>query len=333
MRPDQAFNPIRALESAWKILMKAPLPMWVGGLILVAVQSIAAIGGNPNLNLRMHHAWEPMIGLLIPMVMIGVFVGVAVSLAVSWLSVGYFNGVATVMRTGDVEFEKLFDARGRWISMFLTRLLQGFLLVLSMLPLGFGPLMGVIAHQALGLAEGLSVLVGIGGFLVCLPICFYVGLGLLLAPYSVALEGTNPFEAIARSWALASGNRLMLLVFSLVTILMVIAGLLMCCAGLLPAAIMIEVMWVEAYVQATQVDNYDDWWIRTVNRPRMSVPPTAAAEIPVESALEDGPAEERLPATDPEPLPSEGVGGQFDPGGWREQADIPPIDEDEEPTR
>ena len=327
MRPDQAFNPIRALESAWKILMKAPLPMWVGGLILVVVQSAAGMGGNPNFNLKFH-GWDAAAVVLIPLVLIALAVGVAVSLVISWLSVGYFNGVATVMRTGDVEFEKLFDARGRWLSMFLTRLLQGFLVFLSILTLGIGPIMGVIAHEALGLDGGVGVAVGALGFLVCVPICVYVVLGLALAPYAAALEDVNPIEAIARSWTLASGNRLMLLVFLLATILIVFVGLLMCCVGVLPASILVEVMWVEAYVQATQVDNFDEWWIRTANRPQRTGPPTAAvAPGPLPE-----PPEEKRHVPDPEPPPAEGVGGPFDPGGWRDQAGIPPI-EDDEPQR
>ena len=39
----------------------------------------------------------------------------------AWPSVGYYNGVAKVMRTGNVEFGELFNSRGRWLNALLEQ--------------------------------------------------------------------------------------------------------------------------------------------------------------------------------------------------------------------
>ncbi len=65
----------------------------------------------------------------------------------------------------------------------------------------------------------------------------YVGLGLSLGAHVIVLEGQDAASALRRSWALAEGNRLHLLMFCIVMVVVrvaaALAGLLACCVGTL----------------------------------------------------------------------------------------------------
>jgi hypothetical protein len=323
MTAAHAFNPIRSVESAWKLLLKAPLPLAVGGLILVIVQGV--MGAGYQFTFSPGSSWHPgfSVAVLAPLLFLSAGISIAVMAVVSWLSVGYYNGVQEVMYRGDTEFEKLFDPRGRWLSMFLTRLLQGFLGFLAAMLLGIGPLAAVIMHEAGGLDEDVAVAAGFISGLLLAPIWAYLTLGLMFAPYAAAFEEIGPFDAIARSWELARGNRWMLVVFALGSAAVALVGLAMCCVGVLPASILIEVMWVEAYVRAVRGDEVDGWWVVTRGRgadPAPSVENSPPREVPVEPTPEP-------PA--PEEVAGEEEGeddGPFDPGAWRKQAGLPPFD-------
>ena len=69
-----------------------------------------------------------------------------------------------------------------------------------------------------------------------LPAVVYAALGTFLGELVVALEGEAPMRALRRSFALAHGNRMTLLWFSLVCAvvqMLSLAGLLLCCVGVL----------------------------------------------------------------------------------------------------
>lgn len=340
MRRAQAFNPIRAMESAWRLVIKAPLPMAVGGLILVVVQQVSGAGfqfGNDP-TIRFHGDISHALPVLGPLLVIGLAMFLVLYGVVAWLSVGYYNGVAEVMRTGTTEFGKLYDSRGRWLTVLLARVLRDVIGVMSFGLLLIPVVFGIISHEALDFDEGVSVLAAILGGLALLPIIVYLWLGLVFVPQAVALEDIGPVEAIARSWKLASGKRLWLLLFALITFAIGLLGLILCCFGGLQASgILIEVMWTEAYVQATTGEETDGWWITT----GQDVGPSGetadddrwpAPESPVEPPVASSPTPP--PPAEPEPpdevasAPEPEDSGAFDPGAWRDQIDIPPFDED-----
>ncbi len=278
---------------------------------MFVVQSFGGVAVNVNLN---SNGWREHLLWAMPSVGGGLVATVFAWLALSWLSVGYFRSIRRVMRTGQAEFEDVVKPGDLWIPMVLTRAVQGLLMFGAALPFAVPPTFALMLHKGLGLHGGISVGIAILGVLAYIPCLVYISLGLVFMPHATALEGLSVGDSIKRSWELASGHRWWILLFSLATVAISLVGFMLCCVGILPATILIQVMLCEAYVQATDiVGDSEEWWIESqtsyANRARsrefQSPAPPASTPAP--------------PASD-EP---------FDPGRWRGDADIPPIDEGE----
>ena len=318
MHKSIAFQPTRALSSAWDLLMKAPLPLWVGGLILMVVQSLGSFGGSGgNIQFDGDNP-EELIWLILPLMFIGFALSVIVMGVTAWLRVGYYNGVRSVMRDGEVEFDRLYKAEGRWLTVFLTLLLQGVLSFAAVLPIALVALIAILVGEGLGLADGgMAGLVGLVVFLY-LPVLIYVQLGLILMVYPAALDGFGPVESLRESWSLASGERLQLFLMGLLQFGLFMVGLLACCVGAIPAGILAEVMWCEAYVQATRDRDDGSWWVD--HRGRTEAPDA-------DDDWDAGLGHARSAETEPIPRDIEpespGAPEGFDPGGWRDGEDEP----------
>ena len=93
------------------------------------------------------------------------------------------------------------------------------------------------------------------------------------------------------------------------------------------AGILVEVFWCEAYVQATDiVGDSETWWIQRGpgrDGPRHEESSFAPREPEFEATPPPAP-----PAPEPEASDE-----PFDPGRWRREADIPPIDDEPDPPR
>lgn len=318
MHKSIAFQPTRALSSAWDLLMKAPLPLWVGGLILWVVQSLGSFGGGSgNIQVDGENP-EEMIWLILPLMFIGFALSIVVMGVTAWLRVGYYNGVRTVMRDGDVEFDRLYKAEGRWLTVFLTLLLQGVLAFAAALPLALVVLIAVLLGQGLDVADGgMAALIGLA-VLLYLPVFIYIQLGLILMVFPAALDGFGPVESLRESWSLAGGERMQLFLIGLLQFGLMLVGLLACCIGVIPAGILAEVMWCEAYVQATRDRDDGSWWID--HRGRKDDP---GAGDDWDAGLGHARSAEAEPvARDAEPEPPASPEG-FDPGGWRDGEDEP----------
>ncbi len=320
MHKSTAFNPTRALSNALDLLMKAPLPLWVGGLVLIFVEGLAQ--GGAQFRIDLDGRPEDALRVALPFVAFGLCFGLVVALVTAWLRIGYYQAVRTVMRDGDAEFGELYRASNRWLAVFLAGLVQGLANLVAALPLALFGGAAALAGQALGIEDGLLALLILFSAALYLPVLVYVSLGLSLTVHAAVLEERGPVEAALRSWELASGVRVQLLLMSLLSLVLVIAGLLMCCVGVIPAAIVIEVLWCEAYVQATR--DGEGWWID--HRGSGGGPPDGGVRgggewDPVEGAPTSGAATPGLAGgADPGrggAAPEDGEPGGFDPSAWR----------------
>jgi hypothetical protein len=337
MHKTQAFQPFRALQSAWAILMKAPLPMWVGGLILVVVESLGSGGGGgTEFRFDEFEEIERFVWFLIPLIGLGLLLTLVVIAVTSWLKVGYYTGVESVMRDGSVEFEQLFKAQGRWLNVFLVHLFQLLLSLLLASPFLIGTFLMIGIGKGLGLEEGPMFLIVVLFCLAYLPVYIYFLLGLILMTYPAALDGDGPMVSLTKSWTLASGIRVQLFLMGLLQLAMVIVGICACCLPALAAGILGHVMWCEAYIQATR-DDMGEWWVHSR---KVSTPPTRRGQESG-AAFEDERGDSHR---DPEGVGRETAGhgetrpqeqelpdpdAPFDPSAWRRGPDIPPIEEDE----
>lgn len=315
MNSRKALQPVRCLGSAWGLTKQSPAALWLAGLLIMVVGSMSTVldllGMSPalvDLGVR-------------PVVQLGLFsdviyiywmgvnsvVAVVAGLALAWLRLGYYRGVRAAMRRDSVEFGDMFETAGRWWSFCFTSLLSAGLLLLASVP----PfLVDFLGHMIGGTREEEMIAVLIGQLLY-LPVWLYLVLGLTWMMQACALEELGPVASLKRSWQLARGKRWPILRLAVFTVVFGLLGFFACLVGMIPVIILVEIMWVESFVQITER------------------PGTSTDEPSVDPELAGAPGELGLgaePASGATQAESRTGDGPFDPGAWRESADIPPID-------
>ena len=77
-------------------------------------------------------------------------------------------------------------------------------------------------------------------------------MGLLLSEAALLYEDRQPVDAVKRSWAMAKGNRLRLFAFMLVNTFFTMAGVLLCCVGVLATGAIARFAIFEAFLQLSE---------------------------------------------------------------------------------
>lgn len=314
MNRSSAFDAIRCLKSAWELTTRAPGALWGAGLILVLVDGCSSEFSTDGVDLGYHteyvdgavvESWasNPFVvggALAIAFVMMVVF-----GLAIAFLRAGFYTGVRAVMQGHEVRFGQMFNNNQNWVPTFFAEVFRVLLIVLGMFIWA-----ATFGFSALILGPGGALAGAVGGLFILLPLFVYFHLGTTFMGHAAALEGLGPMQALARSWSLADGQRFSLIVMYVVQFGLAILGLLAMCLGIFPAAVLSQIMWVEAYVQAT--DQRPPGSRSAGNSGSPSDPPSgnAAAAAP----------------QDPTPRASFDEPGDFDPGGWRKDLDVPKED-------
>ena len=271
MPPDKALDPTRSFEVAWKLLRQAPVTVLLGGLILFFLEG----GGSGGVNLvsrghvfsemgrsgtdlrRVFEELRPFLLILIPIV---ACIAIAFFALSSWIEVGFARAVEFSLRTGKDEIGKVFSGGDRLGAMLLARFLCGLIHIACLVPVMalVLALMFVLAPRGAGVLLGLSSLLIA---LVALAVTLYLAIGLFFVNPIVALESCSPTEAISRSWKMAGGRRLRILWFLVFQFFLGIAGLCLCCVGLLLTTPLSNVMRFEVYLALTRGGEYPQWWI------------------------------------------------------------------------
>jgi len=268
----RAFDPIRSLQSAWKLLKQAPVMVLIGGLLLAFLEGGANagfqfspgrhdFGRSRDFGETLQQIFEDMKPWLMVMIPIAICIGLAFFALSSWIEVGFARAIEGALRTGKDDIGKVFSGGDRFGAMLLARFLSALILIATFLPVAALVFAGVYftRHEepTLMLILGL-VLCG----LIWLVFEIYISLGLCLVKPIVAFESCSPSEAIAKSWQLASGHRLQLFWFLLFQgLLSLVSVLCTCCLGLFITVPMTQVMRFEAYVALTKGGEYPQWWI------------------------------------------------------------------------
>ena len=262
----QAFNISRGLENGWAAFKRAPIPLFLGALLMQCTESGGGRGGGNSGGsswddggssgmdfdyrmelselLRADVAPFPSdmglggmggleIGLIVGMVLLGLFCGVLLVLFRSFLHTGYLRLHVRALES-EGSFGDLFSGMDRLFPMLLWKLLKGFVsmgaFVVSALP-GIGLVVAGLMMEMYGLSIGGGVLI----MLLSVPVLIYVGLGLSMGDHAVALDELGPTAALEKSWSLVRGNRiplfLFLFVYGLARIASLIVGVLMLCIG------------------------------------------------------------------------------------------------------
>lgn len=266
MHFNQAYDPFRALGSAWKLLRVAPLSILVGGGLLLLTDLPAYLFEDHGTGFKFEQRGE--FGELRPVVvaaavLLGLLLFVALLLFSSLVRLGYARAVERALAEGSQDVGDLFQARGRFVTMLLTRLLVFLVWFAASLPFGFVAAIAVLGDTELGL-HGLGSVVGIVGALLYLPCFVYFVLGVSLATEAVAIEGMQPTEALARSWELVRRHRMVLLLYLVVTGLAAVLGVLACCIGLFVSYPLMRAGWYESYLRLVREGEPETWHAKPV---------------------------------------------------------------------
>jgi hypothetical protein len=266
-----AFDPIRAIQSAFQVLSKSPAAIVLGGFLLwicdVARGAIPHPGfgqkrsGDDFENWRQfgHAAWDALGAALTGLTLL--WLGFALAFAIAaWLFrcvvfIGFAGTVEKTLVRGTADTAGLFDARGRWASMALTQIVCGVLTFLSILP---GVAVAGIVAAAIVAGTDKPVLAGIAAVAIVLfyvPIVVYIGLGLSLAGHAVAIEDMGTNEAIVRSWLLVRGHRWSMLFF------WIVVGLLhvLCCCLFFGPTMVTETAAIDGYLRLVKGSDPTLW--------------------------------------------------------------------------
>ena len=264
----RAFDPFRALRSAWSAVRQAPVPLLLGG-ILLAVSSGGGGGfGNPAAGVNLEERggeldWEALLPVFAALGAVSCCVALALFLFSSWIEIGFNHAVSDVVRTGRGDVGAVFDARGRYLDMLLARFYAGLVQVALVLP--FALVVGALAWAAAerALPEEALVAVAVLTTIVVLVLVVYVQLGLAFVAQAVALEGLRPIDALGRSWQIARGHRWQLLLYWIVLIVFTLLGFCLCCIGVLFTSALARVAATESYLAWTRGDERPGWWIES----------------------------------------------------------------------
>lgn len=257
MRFSDAFDPFRGIANSWKLLLRAPAVVLIGGIVLM----LTTYGdrGTEYTTEGDVTAWEAL-GLA-ALTAGGCITAAILFVIASFVSLTFPRAVAGVVRTGESRVGALLEPGDQFLSMLLVRILTQLTLLAVWIPLFLAALTLVGAAAALGAPE-IGAALAIPLVLLWVPIALWVYLGIRLSELAVALEGLGPVDAIGRSWELTNGNRLSLFLFLFVTWVFALLGVLAFCIGTFVTVPMRFTALYQAYLNLiSERDEHASWWL------------------------------------------------------------------------
>lgn len=264
-----AFSIRRSIGNGFLAVRTATGPMWLAGL-LVSISESCNGGGGDLFDLAgivgddddassfsvlpgrgralLAHAFARvgadaegfelsswMIGAALAFVLVALLIGAALFALNCWLQTGFARLHVSILERASDELAPLFSGRDRFGAMMGFKMLATMaLLSTGMVAIWPGALLVYVGYAR---DSNTLMIGGVGAMAIAaLPALVYVGLGVYLGELVVALDGATPVHALRRAWALARGNRMPLLGFAAVCVLVQfvsVAGLLLCCVGVL----------------------------------------------------------------------------------------------------
>jgi hypothetical protein len=255
-----AFDPIRSLKATFNAMNLAPAQLWGGGLLIAFLDACTQNSGRNNSSSG--GASEEVFFMV---ACVGCSLGLIAFLAACWVRPGVFLNLKSVLETDEADSKGIFDHRGLFVQVLLASLLKGAIgLVVTLLVMS--PLIAMfvmaLSFSTTAPSEGFGSAILIGGiaffFVIGLPTLIYLFCGLALVGEIVIYENASPMEALSRSWNLASGNRLQIFLYGLVTGIFALLGLLLCCIGVIATSAVTTLAWGEAYLQLSDSERATD---------------------------------------------------------------------------
>jgi uncharacterized membrane protein (Fun14 family) len=260
----EAFDLNRAISNGLTAVRISTGPMWVAGMLMSIADGcgssvptnlsslwsgnhtrahlLLAGGrqGTPDLRRLLESVGSGkmlgyMLGLVVAFLLVAVVIGLCLFALNCWATTGFIRLHVSILERAGEELAPLFTGRDRFWAMAGYKLLSGLSISATAIATSWpGALLACVGYAS---HRHALLIGGIGLVLLCaLPALAYVALGTYLGELAVVLEGASPSQALRRSWALARGNRMPLLLFSFVCSLLQavsVFGLLLCCVGVL----------------------------------------------------------------------------------------------------
>lgn len=246
---------VATLKAAFADLRRAPVPLLFGGALLLVVTvldvGLGVFFGDLE-TLRERLIGDPL-GLAYQVVLGGCCVKLLLQPLRAWLLCGYARMVEEVARDGTARPAALFGARG-WFAVFVTTLASSAVSVFA-LGLAITSLVASVLVFLFRFEDGPAIFAGLVCTALFVPFLVYVWLGLVFAPFVSAVHGAGTATSVRRAWEFASGRRLALLRFRVLTWLAAVSGVLACCVGGAVTWSWAEIAWLEATRAAFRRDS------------------------------------------------------------------------------
>lgn len=285
-----AFDIGHSLTSGFEALKRAPWPLLLGAVLMQCTESNGGSGGSggdggggswDEYESWDSYDWDSLgshaselgdqalgavgaglggigmaeLGILaiIFLAIMGLVAGcvVIVVLFRAWLHPGYLRLRAEVLTTGRGSFGTLFSGADAFGSMLGYKVIA-WLIHTGVVLLTLSPGAAVLIGGAVLESTALAVLGLVLMFLLATPVSLYIWLGLRFGAHAVALDGAGALQALERSWSLARGNRLWMLLYMVVTGVVWMGGMCVCCVGIFVTRAVVDVARTEAYLLATR---------------------------------------------------------------------------------
>jgi hypothetical protein len=277
----EAFDPLRSVQATGVLFRRAPLTLFVGGLVPIGMQLAIQLPLQFLIPLPFFFAPRPNQELLqrvLPFVFVFACVVALASIALScWIDVGFCRAIELALRTGKDQVHTIFRGADRFWTLLLARVLMCLAFLALMLP-------AILMMMVLGVFTSLEIpdvfkfLAALAALCISLAASIYLLLGFSMVTAIVALENCSASAAIGRSWRYARGNRLRLIWFHLFIFFLSLVGTLACGIGMLITIPLIEAMRYEAYITLTKGTQFPQWWIGSGRQPSdFGSPPAAPA--------------------------------------------------------
>lgn len=242
-------------QRGWEVFQKNPAPMLLGAVLTMGLQFTGQCGTNGTRAIGDQLGEDAAIILGIAAVVFGCL-GLVLSMVQFWLQIGYIRIQREILEGRAVKMGVLFSGGGAFLSVFLFFLLSALV----------GAIAGVVGFLPAVVLGGIGYLVSqqdgalVGGVVGALPLIIilpYVSLGMLFGVHAVAIDGLGPVEALKRSWRIADGNRIQLIVVGIVAAILSFVGLLFCFVGLIVTIPVTNLAFTELYLRVTRGHSWD----------------------------------------------------------------------------